>query len=96
VALNFYLLKASALHDAFILERYVHGNKRDMRDERVRLRANEWHELRLEVRGDRISAFQDRQLIFEESGLVETVGGLGLWARVTTAACLSEARVEVL
>ena len=93
---DFYLLKASALHDALILERYLHGKRRDMRDERLRLRANEWHELRLEVRGDRVTVYNDGRWIFEENGLLETAGGLGLWARATSAGCFSEARAELI
>ena len=91
---DFYLVKASLLHDVFTLERYVRGRKRDLREERGRLRGDEWHELGIAVRGDRATAFGDGRPIFEEAGLAETEGGIGLWARVTAAGCFGEARVE--
>jgi hypothetical protein len=91
---DFYLLSASMLHDVLILERYVHGRRRDLREERLRWRGDEWHTLGVEVRGDRALATADGRPIFEERGLAETNGGVGLWARVTTAGCFGEARVE--
>jgi hypothetical protein len=91
---DFYLLKASLLHDVFVLERYVRGRKRGLREERVRLRGDEWHELGLVVRGGRVAALGDGRPIFEETGLPDTDGGIGLWARVTAAGCFGEARVE--
>lgn len=89
---DFYLLKASALHDALILGRYLHGHWRDMREERLRIHGDEWHELGLTVRGDQVAAFSDGRPVFQESGVLETAGGLGLWARVTSAGCFSEAQ----
>jgi hypothetical protein len=91
---DFYLLKLSTLHDVLALERYVHGRKREQRQERVLTHGDEWHELQLAVRGQRVVAALDGRPIFEEGGLVEIDGGLGLWARVASAACFSAARVE--
>jgi hypothetical protein len=93
---DFYLLKASALHDVFVLERHLHGKQRDLREVRVRLHGNEWHDMRIEVRGDRVAAFRDGQPLFEERGVVDTDGGLGLWARVTSAGCFSQAEAQPL
>lgn len=90
---DFYLLKASALHDSFALERYLHGRRRDLREERLRLHGDDWHELRPELRGGRLTASVDGRETFEEGGLSETVGGLGLWARVTGPGCSAEAQV---
>lgn len=93
---DFYLLHASEIHDVVALDRYIHGRKRGQREEHVLLRANEWHELRLELRGDRVTAALDGRPVFEEGGLVETDGGIGLWSRETTAGCFNEARVETI
>ncbi len=92
---NFYLLEVDATHDALRLERYVHGRQRDQRERRLRTRGDEWHDVQVDVRGPRARAVVDGQPVFEEGGLVETDGGIGLWARVTSAACFSEARVVV-
>jgi hypothetical protein len=91
---NFYLMKASALHDTYSLERYIGGRKRDLREERVRLRGNEWHQLRLELFSDQATVFHDGRMIFQEHGLEQTDGGVALWARVTTAGCFADAAVQ--
>jgi hypothetical protein len=93
---DFYVLRASAAHDLLVLERYRHGRVRDLREERVRTRGDESHELRVEVQGDRVTALLDGAPWFEERGLADTAGGLALWARVTATACFSEARVAPL
>jgi MFS family permease len=91
---NFYLVKASALHDTYSLERYIGGRRRDLREERVRFRGNEWHELRIEISSDQATVFHDGRQIFEERGLEQTDGGVALWARVTTAGCFAQATVQ--
>jgi hypothetical protein len=91
---NFYLMKASAIHDAYVLERYIHGRRRDLREERVRTRGNEWHELRLQVLHDTVTVFHDGRKVLDEGGLEQADGGLALWARVTTAGCFAEAAVR--
>ena len=93
---DFYVVRTSATHDVMVLVRYLHGRKRDVREERVRTHGNEWHELRLDVRRERAAAYLDGRLIIEEGGLVESAGGVALWARVNSAGCFSEARVEPL
>jgi hypothetical protein len=91
---DFYLLRLSALHDVVALERYVHGRKREQRQEHVLTHGDEWHELQARVLGDRVAATLDGRPILEEGGLLETDGGLGLWARVSGAGCFSQARME--
>lgn len=91
---NFYLLEASATHDIVALKRYIHGRERWQREVHLITRGEEWHDLRAAVRGDRVTASLDGRVLFEEAGLQETAGGVGLWARVTSAGCFSEARVE--
>jgi hypothetical protein len=91
---DFYLLKLSTLHDVLALERYVHGRKREQRQEHVRTRGDEWHDLQLAVGDQRVVAALDGRTIFEERGLIDTDGGMGLWARLASACCVSESRAE--
>jgi hypothetical protein len=90
---DFYLLRASVLHDAVSLDHYIHGRSRDLRDEHYLMRGNEQHELAVQVDGDKVTAFVDGRQLFEKSGLTDLDGGLGLWARVTAAGCFSDASV---
>jgi hypothetical protein len=93
---DFYLLRESTLHDTVSLDRYVHGRKRNLREEHILLRGDEWHELRAEVAGVRVTAIMDGRPLFDQDGLTDLDGGLGLWARVTTAGCFADATVEPL
>jgi hypothetical protein len=93
---DFYVLRESTLHDTVSLDRYVHGRKRALREEHYLLRGDEQHELRAEVAGHRVTAIMDGRPLFYEDGLTDLDGGLGLWARVTTAGCFADATVEPL
>jgi hypothetical protein len=88
---DFYLLRASTLHDTVSLDRYLHGRKRNLREEHYLMRGDEWHELGVEVAGDRVVAIVDGRQVFDTAGLADLDGGLGLWARVTTAGCFADA-----
>ena len=90
---DYYVLRASILHDAISLDRFLHGRKRNLREEHYLLRGNEEHELRAEVTPGRVVAFIDGKELFYEDRLTDLEGGLGLWARVTASACFSEAGV---
>lgn len=93
---NFYLLHVDTLHDVVSLERYVHGRKREQRDERRRTRGNERHELRAEIRGGSLTALLDGAPVFEQDSLEETRGGVALWSRVTSEGCFQQATVTPL
>jgi hypothetical protein len=93
---DFYLLELSALHDVVRLDRFVHGRRRDIREERVRTRGDQWHDLELRVQGDDDGALVDGRQVFEQRRVGDAAGGLGLWARVSATACFSLARAAPL
>lgn len=93
---DYYVLRSSTLHDTVSLDRYLHGQKRNLREEQVLMRGNEWHELRVEVMDGQVTALLDGRVLFYETGLTDLDGGLGLWARVTTAGCFADAVVQPL
>jgi hypothetical protein len=92
---DFYVLEQSALHDILRLDRYVHGKRRDVREKLARTHGNEWHVLQVDVHGDVVSARLDGQEIYTVSGLSETSGGIGLWARTSAATCFDDVQVRV-
>jgi hypothetical protein len=92
---DFYVLEQSALHDILRVDRYVHGRRRDVREKLARTHGNEWHVLEARVGGDRVSASLDGDEIFAVSGLPETAGGIGLWARTSAATCFDAVQVRV-
>ena len=92
---DFDLVEQSALHDILRLDRYIHGKRRDLREKLVRTHGNEWHLLRVDVRGSRVTASVDDEPAFSVDNVPDTDGGIGLWARATAATCFSDARVDV-
>jgi hypothetical protein len=92
---NFDLLEQSALHDVLRLDRYVHGKRRDLREKLLRTHGNEWHTLRLDVAGSRVTASVDGQTIFSVDKVPDTAGGVGLFARAAAATCFSDVRIVV-
>ena len=92
---NFYVLEQSALHDIVRLDRYVHGKRRDVREKLLRTHGNEWHVLQVRVREGVVSAVVDGQEIYAVSGVPETAGGIGLWARTSAATCFDSVSVQV-
>ncbi len=92
---DFYLLEESALHDVLRLNHFVHGRRRDVREELVRAHGDEWHTLQLRVSGSHVEAGVDGRPAFAVDGLPDTAGGIGLWARVAAATCFQNARVDV-
>jgi hypothetical protein len=92
---DFYLLEQDALHDVLRLDHFIHGRRRDVREELVRTHGNEWHTLRLRVSGSHVEAGIDGQPAFAVDGVSDTSGGIGLWAPVVAATCFQDTRVQV-
>jgi hypothetical protein len=92
-AQDFDLLEQSALHDILRLDEYVHGKRRDLREKLLRTHGNEWHVLRLDVAGPKVTGSVDGQPVFSVDNVPHTAGGIGFWARAAAATCFSEVRV---
>ena len=72
----------------------MHGKRRDLREKQYRTHGNEWHVMRLAVRGSSVTAAVDGQTIFSVEGVPDTAGGIGVWARAAAATCFSSATIE--
>jgi len=92
---DFYLLEVSALHDVLRLDHYVHGQRRDVREEVYRTRGDEEHTLAVDVHGQEATALIDGKVGFTVGGLEDTAGGIGLFGRTAAATCFSQAAVQL-
>jgi hypothetical protein len=92
-AQDFLFLEQSALHDILRIDRYIHGKRRDVREELLRTRANEWHILRVDVAGSTVSASVDGQLKYVANNVPDTDGSVALWARTAASTCFGEVHI---
>ncbi len=93
---DFYLLEVNALHDIVRLDRYIHGRRRDVREEVYRTRGNEWHTLSLDVDGGAMDASIDGKPLYAVPGLQDASGEIGVFGLTASATCFSEADVQVM
>ncbi|MDQ6670232.1 MAG: hypothetical protein M3069_05700 [Chloroflexota bacterium] len=91
---DFDLLEQSALHDIVRLDHYIHGKRRDVREKLFRTHGNEWHILKADVAGGRVTASVDSEQVFSADNIADSVGGVGLWARAAAATCFSDVQIE--
>ena len=90
---DFDLVEQSALHDFVRLDRYIHGKRRDIREELLRTHANEWHVLKVNVSGTTVTASVDGQTRYAVNTVPDTDGGIALWARAAGATCFGAVQI---
>jgi hypothetical protein len=87
---NYYVVRANALEDNFVLYKTVHGVRRaiDIVGRKggygvsVPVPANTWHRLRIDFIGPRFSAsLNDKQLFEVEDSTFTEAGMVGLWTK---------------
>ncbi len=79
---NYYVVRANALEDNYNLYHVVNGRRREIKGSRVKVKAGEWHELRVEVVGDRFTCFYDGEKKIETTDdTFKEAGKVGLWTK---------------
>jgi len=58
---NYYLVRANALEDNYNLYHVVRGSRREITGSHVKVTSGEWHEIRVEMKGNRITCYYDGQ-----------------------------------
>jgi hypothetical protein len=94
-ASDFDLVEQNALHDILRVDEFIHDNRRPQREKLFRTHGNEWHTLDVAVSGSSVTAGVDGQTIYTVSGIPNTDGPIGLWARAAGATCFSDVTVTV-
>lgn len=79
---NYYVVRANALENNFNLYKVVDGRRREITGSSVTVPAGQWHELRVQVRGDKIACHFDGEKKIETSdGTFKSPGKIGLWTK---------------
>ena len=55
--------------------------------------SEQWHELKVEVMGNRFRGFLNNELVVEATDDSFTAGGVGLWTKADSVTCFDNLRV---
>jgi hypothetical protein len=90
---NYYILRANALEDNVIFFRYGSGSRSSIKEGSAKVPSGQWHELRVEVRGNRLRGFLNGQLVVETTDDAYAAGRVGLWTKADSVTCFDDAKV---
>jgi len=79
---NYYIVRANALEDNFRLYHVVKGRRVQFAGANFKVTSQEWHEIKVEARGDEFKCYYDKQLKFTaKDGTFKDAGKVGLWTK---------------
>ena len=79
---NYYIVRANALEDNFRLYHVVKGRRVQFAGANFKVTSQEWHEIKVEARGDEFKCYYDKQLKFTaKDGTFSDAGKVGLWTK---------------
>ena len=79
---NYYIVRANALEDNFRLYHVVKGRRVQFAGANFKVISQEWHEIKVEARGDEFKCYYDRQLKFTaKDETFKDAGKVGLWTK---------------
>ncbi len=95
---NYYLARSNALESNVRLYRVVNGNRTQFagKDE-VKLKAGEWHAIRVELKGVSIRVYLDDEKLFEaEDKTFPDAGKIGVWTKADSVTWFDDLTVDEL
>ncbi len=79
---NYYVVRANALEDNFRLYHVVHGRRIQFAGTNFKVTSQQWHEIKVEARGDEFKCYFDGQLKFSaKDSTFKDAGRIGLWTK---------------
>ena len=79
---NYYIVRANALEDNFRLYHVVKGQRVQFAGANFKVTSQEWHEIKVDARGDEFKCYYDKQLKFTaKDGTFKDAGKVGLWTK---------------
>ena len=97
-AQNYYVARSNVLEENVRLYRIVNGNRiKFAGKEEVKLKAGEWHTLRVEHRGTAIAVFLGEEKLFDATDeTFEKSGKVGLWIKADSVTWFDDLSAEEL
>jgi len=91
---NYYLVRANALEDNYNLYHVVGGSRREITGSHVRVTSGEWHEIRVEMIGTRITCYYDGQKKIETTDdTFKDAGKIGVWTKADSVTSFDDFHV---
>jgi len=91
---NYYVVRANALEDNFNLYHVVKGTRRQIKGSRLKVSSGEWHELRVEAVGDKLTCYFDGDKKIEATdGTFKDSGKVGLWTKADSVTAFDDFKV---
>jgi len=94
---NYYIVRANALEDNFRLYHVVNGRRVQFAGTNFKVTSQQWHEIKVEARGDEFKCYYDGQLKFEaKDSTFKDAGAVGLWTKADSVIYFDDLTVRDL
>jgi hypothetical protein len=94
---NYYIVRANALEDNYRLYHVVNGRRVQFAGANFKVNSEEWHELRVEVIGNKIVCYYDEQKKIEATDdTFKEAGKVGLWTKADSVTYFDDLLVKPL
>src|SRR2546428_1455058 len=94
---NYYIVRANALEDNFRLYHVVNGRRIQFAGANFKVTSQEWHEIKVEARGDEFKCSYDGQLKFSaKDSTLKDAGKIGVWTKADSVIYFDDLTVKEL
>ncbi len=91
---NYYIVRANALENNYNLYHVVNGRRREITGARVKVASGEWHQLRVEAIGNKITCYYDGEKKIETTDdTFKDAGKIGLWTKADSVTYFDDLHV---
>ena len=92
---NYYIARANALEDNINLFKTVRGKRSKIKEVPLKVSGGEWHTLRFEAKGRRLTVVFDGRVVIETSdNSFLKPGQIGLWTKADSVSAFADLRIE--
>jgi hypothetical protein len=94
---NYYIVRANALEDNFRLYHVVKGRRVQFAGANFKVSSQQWHEIKVEARGDEFKCYYDGQFKFgAKDATFRDAGKIGVWTKADSVIYFDNLTVEDL
>jgi hypothetical protein len=92
---NYYIARANALENNVILFKTVKGKRSKIKEVPVPVSAGQWHTLRFEARGRRLTILFDGKTVIDRNDRTfSNAGQAGLWTKADSVSAFTDFKIE--